>query len=71
MAFVMAIVWLNLEANEIVSVLRAFGLLLNVDTGENDYKSQKLVLLFSFTCAIIKYFSYTRAHCVGTWQLCS
>lgn len=34
MAFIMAIVWLNLEANEIVSVLRAFGLLLNVDTGK-------------------------------------
>lgn len=33
MAFIMAIVWLNLEANEIVSVLRAFGLLLNIDTG--------------------------------------
>lgn len=33
MAFIMAIVWLNLEANEIVSVLRSFGLLLNIDTG--------------------------------------
>ena len=33
MAFIMAVVWLNLEANEVVSVLRAFGLLLNIDTG--------------------------------------
>lgn len=32
-AFIMAVVWLNLEANEIVSILRAFGLLLNIDTG--------------------------------------
>ena len=35
MAFIMAIVWLNLEANEIVSVLRAFGLLLNINTGKS------------------------------------
>ena len=32
-AFVMSIIWLNLEANEVVSVLKAFGLLLDIDTG--------------------------------------
>lgn len=33
LAFVMAIIWLNIIANEVVSVLRAFGLLLNINTG--------------------------------------
>ena len=33
-AFVMSIAWLNLEANEVVSLLEAFGLLFSVDTGE-------------------------------------
>ena len=33
-AFTMAIVWLNIIANEVVSVLKAFGLLLNIDTGK-------------------------------------
>ena len=44
MAFIMAIVWLNLEANEIVIVLRAFGLLLNIDTGISEHKAY-----YSFT----------------------
>ena len=33
-AFCMSIAWLNLEANEIVSVLQALGLLFNINTGE-------------------------------------
>ena len=33
-AFCMSIAWLNLEANEIVSILQALGLLFNVNTGE-------------------------------------
>lgn len=32
-AFVMAIIWLNVIANEVVSIMRAFGLLLSIDTG--------------------------------------
>lgn len=32
-AFVMSIIWLNIMANEVVSVMRAFGLLLSIDTG--------------------------------------
>ena len=32
-SFGVSIVWLNIIANEVVSVLRAFGLLLNIDTG--------------------------------------
>lgn len=34
LAFVIAIVWLNIIANEVVSVLTALGLLLNIKTGE-------------------------------------
>ena len=33
-AFAATIIWLNIIANEIVSVLQAFGLLLNVNTGK-------------------------------------
>lgn len=44
MAFTMAIVWLNLEANEIVSVLRAFGLLLNIDTGMINMNSHAITI---------------------------
>ena len=44
MAFTMAIVWLNLEANEIVSVLRAFGLLLNIDTGMINMNSHAIII---------------------------
>ncbi len=47
-AFVMAIVWLNVMANEIVSVMRAFGLLLNIDTGEPMLSS---VVLIYFVCS--------------------
>ena len=32
-AFAMAIVWLSIEASEVVSVLKAFGLLLDISTG--------------------------------------
>ena len=31
--FLMSIIWLNIVANEVVSVLRSFGLLLGIDTG--------------------------------------
>ena len=34
LAFVMSIAWLNIEANEVVAVLQAFGLLFGIDTGE-------------------------------------
>ena len=33
-AFTMAIVWMYILANEVVSVLRSFGLLFNIDTGK-------------------------------------
>ena len=33
LAFVMSIAWLNVEANEVVSVLETFGLAFNIDTG--------------------------------------
>ena len=33
MGFVMAIAWLNLVANELVSVLEALGLAFNIDSG--------------------------------------
>lgn len=32
-AFVMAIIWLNIIASEVVSIMRAFGLLLSINTG--------------------------------------
>ena len=35
LAFIIAIVWLNIIANEVVSVLTALGLLLNIKTGES------------------------------------
>lgn len=34
--FASAIVWLNIIANEVVSILRAFGLLLHIDTGAQE-----------------------------------
>ena len=33
-AFVMSIAWLNIEANEVVSILESFGLAFNIDTGQ-------------------------------------
>ena len=36
-AFVISIVWLNILANEVVSILRSFGLLLSIDTGTCAY----------------------------------
>ena len=33
LAFIFSIVWLNIIANEVVSVLSALGLLLNIKTG--------------------------------------
>ena len=33
-AFVMSVAWLNIEANEVVNVLNAFGLSFNIDPGE-------------------------------------
>ena len=33
--FVMSIAWLNIEANEVVSVLESFGLAFSIDTGNN------------------------------------
>lgn len=35
LAFVMSIVWLNIIASEVVGVLTALGLLLNIKTGQN------------------------------------
>lgn len=32
-AFIMSIAWLNIEANEVVSLLEAFGLAFSIDTG--------------------------------------
>ena len=69
MAFIMAIVWLNLEANEIVSVLRAFGLLLNIDTG----KYETAVQLFLFintvimTAAILGLTVLALGNCAADW----
>ena len=34
LAFLISIVWLNLVANEVVGVLTALGLLLNIKTGQ-------------------------------------
>ncbi len=34
LAFVMSIAWLNIEANEVVNVLNAFGLSFNIDPGK-------------------------------------
>ena len=34
LAFIMSIAWLNIEANEVVAVLQAFGLLFGIDTGD-------------------------------------
>jgi len=33
-AFVMSVAWLNIEANEVVNVLNAFGLSFNIDPGK-------------------------------------
>lgn len=33
LAFVMSICWLNLEANECIAILEAFGLIFDIDTG--------------------------------------
>lgn len=33
LAFIMSICWLNLEANECIAVLEAFGLIFDIDTG--------------------------------------
>ena len=46
-AFIMAIVWLNIEATEVVSVLKALGLMLNIDTGSNSQLYSKLLHLTS------------------------
>ena len=35
LAFVMSICWLNLEANECIAILEAFGLIFDIDTGES------------------------------------
>ncbi len=39
LAFVMSIAWLNIEANEVVAVLQAFGLLFWIDTGKRQIKA--------------------------------
>ena len=36
----MSIVWLNLEANELVSVLEAFGLAFDIDSGEENQRER-------------------------------
>ena len=33
LAFIMSIAWLNIEANEVVAILDAFGLCFGIDTG--------------------------------------
>lgn len=35
LAFILSIVWLNIIANEVVGVLTALGLLLNIETGQS------------------------------------
>jgi len=37
LAFVMSIAWLNLEANEVIAVLEAYGILFDIDTGKLCY----------------------------------
>ena len=73
MAFIMAIVWLNLEANEIVSILRAFGILLNIDTGANRVHGTCMhaiccLLLCSSVCAAILGLTVLAlGNCVADW----
>ena len=73
MAFIMAIVWLNLEANEIVSILRAFGILLNIDTGANRVHVTCMhaiccLLLYSSVCvAILGLTVLALGNCVADW----
>ena len=45
MAFVMSIAWLNIEANEVVAVLDAFGLCFGIDTGVRFILSSLLLSL--------------------------
>ena len=37
LAFIMSICWLNLEANECIAILEAFGLIFDIDTGRFCY----------------------------------
>ena len=40
-AFAMSIAWLNVLANEIVSILQALGILFGISTGERESKQKK------------------------------
>ena len=40
-AFAMSIAWLNVLANEIVSILQALGILFGISTGERESKQTK------------------------------
>ncbi len=67
-AFIMAIVWLNLEANEIVSVLRAFGLLLNIDTGKYE-NNHAIVFIIGviLMAAILGLTVLALGNCAADW----
>lgn len=42
-AFAMSIAWLNVLANEIVSILQALGVLFGISTGEKEIKNVLLI----------------------------
>ena len=42
-AFAMSIAWLNVLANEIVSILQALGVLFGISTGEREIKNVLLI----------------------------
>ena len=72
--FLMSIIWLNIVANEVVSVLRSLGLLLGIDTGMSKYT---LVTHIAncicalnwdcFTSAILGLTVLALGNCVADW----
>lgn len=48
-AFLMSVVWLNLLANEIVSVLEAFGLAFDIESGTILTRGLMTLCMYSFT----------------------
>ena len=59
--FIMSIAWLNIEANEVVSLLEAFGLAFSIDTGKY------ILYLFILLNNQFYYISNPWAHGTSYW----